>query len=49
MNTKNSTWKLIQKWREYYKSSPNGWPVCQLIGSDYIANKNIKKREDRNA
>ncbi len=49
MNKKNRTWRLIQKWREYYKSSPNGWPVSKLIGSDYITNRNIKCREDKNA
>lgn len=35
MDSRNKTWRLIQKWRDEYNSTPNGWAVAYLIGAEY--------------
>jgi len=42
-NKKNSTWKKIQKIREELEKSPNGWPLCKIVGAEYI-NTRVYKR-----
>lgn len=49
MNTKNKTWKLIKEWRKKYNESPNGWPVVQLIGSDYMEASRAGQKEKKRA
>lgn len=29
------TWNKIQYWRDKYNSTPNGWAVAYLIGTEY--------------
>tara|TARA_R100000152_G_C6582433_1_gene45820 strand:- start:5 stop:184 length:180 start_codon:yes stop_codon:yes gene_type:complete len=31
------TWDRIQKLRKKYNSTPNGWAVASLIGSEYAS------------
>ena len=49
MNTKNKTWKLIQKWKAEYESSPNGWPMSQMVGTDYIEGRRLRQKEKKRA
>tara|TARA_Y100001963_G_scaffold13683_1_gene17074 strand:+ start:1325 stop:1495 length:171 start_codon:yes stop_codon:yes gene_type:complete len=29
-------WEKIQKWKDYYNSTPNGWAIAYRIGEEYI-------------
>tara|TARA_R100001530_G_scaffold36375_1_gene28286 strand:- start:790 stop:939 length:150 start_codon:yes stop_codon:yes gene_type:complete len=49
LSTKNKTWKLIQKWREHYSKSPNGWPISKMIGADYIEGRQLRQKEKKRA
>ena len=49
MATKNKTWTLIQKWKEKYQKGPNGWPLCSLIGIEYMDRTRNGKRSKKNA
>ena len=39
----------IQKWREEYEKSPNGWPVCSLVGIEYMDKSQKRKKVGKNA
>ena len=49
MATKNKTWTLIQKWKEEYQKSPNGWPLSALVGIEYMDRTRNRKRSKRDA
>ena len=49
MDSRNKTWRLIQKWRDEYNSTPNGWAVAKLIGADYLEKRRMRQREKLNA
>ena len=49
MDSRNKTWRLIQKWRDEYNATPNGWAVAQLIGADYLEKRRMRQRKKLNA
>tara|TARA_R110000824_G_scaffold336075_5_gene522617 strand:- start:588 stop:731 length:144 start_codon:yes stop_codon:yes gene_type:complete len=46
MTTKNSTWKKVQKIRAELEKSPNGWPLCKMVGSEYFESRVLKRWKD---
>ena len=40
---KTRTWKKVQKIRAELEKSPNGWPLCKMVGAEYI-NSRVYKR-----
>ena len=46
MGTKYRTWKRVQKIRAELEKSPNGWPLCKMIGAEYFENRAPKNWKD---
>ena len=40
---KNRTWKKVQKIRAELEKSPNGWPLCKMVGAEYIKSRVYKR------
>ena len=40
---KNRTWKKVQKIMAESEKSPNGWPLCKMIGVEYFEVNRTRK------
>tara|TARA_R100000963_G_C4607343_1_gene78949 strand:+ start:275 stop:418 length:144 start_codon:yes stop_codon:yes gene_type:complete len=46
MKSKNKIWRKVKKIRAELEKSPNGWPLCKMVGSEYFENRAPKSWTD---
>tara|TARA_R100001463_G_scaffold6332_6_gene20884 strand:+ start:1638 stop:1784 length:147 start_codon:yes stop_codon:yes gene_type:complete len=42
-----SIWRRVAYWRKKYNSTPNGWAVASLIGSEYESEQSKQSKSYR--
>ncbi len=46
MKTKNRMHSRIKRIRRELAESPNGWPLCVMVGAEYTCTRTYRKMRD---